>query len=168
MRQLRCWLLTAVACAALTACGDDEVPAYDGATACGVDTATVADVLGTKAFTVENNQDTFPIDDRDGPYRCNVFADHTKPDLTIEVELDDQLGADTVGAAVERFGAFEVVGGTGKGAVQPQDADHDDQVEAIWVCGSVTGRVRATVDEWDAAAARTLTQELAEAAGCAA
>lgn len=166
MSPLRCWLLTVVACAALTGCGDDEVPAYGEAIACGVDTATVADVLGTTAFTVENNQDTFPIDDRDGPYRCNVFIDHTRPDLTIEVELDDQLGVDTVTAAVKRLDAFDVVGGRGHGAVQPQDVDHDDQVEAMWVCHSVTGRVRAAVDAWDEAATRKLTAELAEAAGC--
>lgn len=166
MPKLPGLLITAIACAALTGCGDDDVPEYGEATACGVNTATVADVLGTTRFTVKTNSAASPIDESNGLYRCNVFVDHTRPDLTIEVELDDQLGVDTIAAAVKRFGAFDVVDGSGQGAVKPQDADNDDQLETTWVCGNVTGRVRATVDTWDKAAAQKLTEELAEAAGC--
>lgn len=166
-RALLTLVAGAILGAGLTGCGRD-IAEYTGSQACGVETSTIVDLIGTQNFRVSPSTVGLPIDDAGAVYRCSLdFRDDVRADLTVEITSEDQLGIDTSKDAVAKISPFDVVDGQGVGGVYPQDPEHDAIVSALWVCGAVTGRIRATVEDWNETSARTLTEQLAQAAGCA-
>lgn len=152
--------------AIVTGCGED-IPRYDGTTACEVETQRIVDVLGIDRFTVGGNGEQLPIG-QDGPifYLCEVFTNDARPVLSIRVEYSDDLELSDVSDSIDQLDDFPVVDGQGRAAVGPPDDPGSTDLHSLWTCGRVTGSMRTTVEDPDVEAARALTEDLAEAAGC--